>query len=60
MGNEKTADRNKLNTLIPLDDFKLILNIDDRDDKLARFCLVTGTLTIEQYCERKYLQKKIF
>jgi hypothetical protein len=32
----------KLYTLIPLDDFKAILAVDDRDEKLIRFCLVTG------------------
>jgi hypothetical protein len=51
---------NQLYTLIPLEEFKSILGIDDRDDKLARFCLVTGTLTIEQYCKRHFLRKKYF
>jgi hypothetical protein len=36
------------------------LGIDDREDKLARFCLVTGTFTIEQYCKRWLLGKKHF
>jgi hypothetical protein len=49
-----------LYTLIPLEDFKAVLGIDDREDKLARFCLVTSTLTIEQYCKRKLLRKKYF
>jgi hypothetical protein len=53
MANEKA-----LYTLIPLDDFKSIMGIDDREDKTARFCLVTSTLTIEQYCKRKFLRKK--
>jgi len=47
----------KLYTLIPLEDFKAVLGIDDREDKLARFCLVTSTLTIEQYCKRRFLHK---
>ena len=38
----------------------MILGIDDREDKIARFCLLTGTLTIEQYCMRRFLQKKHF
>jgi len=49
-----------LYTLVPLEDFKAVLGIDDREDKLARFCLVTATLTIEQYCMRKFLRKKHF
>jgi len=36
------------------------LGIDDREDKIARFCLVTGTLTIEHYCKRRFLRKKHF
>jgi hypothetical protein len=36
------------------------MGIDDREDKLARFCLVTGTFTIEHYCKRRLLKKKIF
>jgi len=47
-------------TLIPLEDFKAILGVDDREDKLARFCLVTSTLTIEQFCMRRFLRKKHF
>jgi hypothetical protein len=49
-----------LHTLIPLDDFKAVLGIDDREDKLSRFCLVTSTFTIEQYCKRRLLRKKHF
>jgi hypothetical protein len=55
MSAEKT-----LYTLISLDDFKAVLGIDDREDKLARFCLVTSTFTIEQYCKRRFLRKKYF
>jgi len=51
---------NNLYSLIPLDDFKAVLGVDDRDDKLAKFCLVTSTLTIENYCKRKLLRKKHF
>ena len=36
------------------------MGIDDRDDKTARFCLVTATLTIEEYCKRKFLRKQYF
>jgi len=63
---EKEITENKLNTekglysLIPLDEFKALMSIDDREDKIARFTLVTSTLTIEQYCKRKFLCKKYF
>jgi hypothetical protein len=49
-----------LHTLIPLEDFKAILGIDDRDDALSRYCLITATYTIEQYCRRRLLRKKRF
>ncbi|MDR0795787.1 MAG: hypothetical protein LBE79_07030 [Tannerella sp.] len=52
--------QNKLYTLIPLEDFKALLGVDDREDKISRFCLVTSTLTIEQYCRRRLLRKKHF
>jgi hypothetical protein len=54
------TDGKSLHTLISLDDFKAVLGIDDREDKTARFCLVTGTYTIEQYCKRHLLRKKHF
>jgi hypothetical protein len=49
-----------LYSLISLEDFKAVLGIDDREDRIARFCLVTGTFTIEQYCKRRFLRKKYF
>jgi hypothetical protein len=49
-----------LYTLIPLEDFKAVWGVDDRDDKSARFCLVTSTHSIEQYCKRRLLRKKHF
>jgi hypothetical protein len=49
-----------LYTLILLEEFKSLLGIDDRDDKLARFYLITGTFTLEQYCKRRFLRKKHF
>jgi len=52
--------KENLHSLIPLEDFKAVLGIDDRDDKLARFCLVTSTCTIEEYCKRRLLRKKYF
>jgi len=53
-------DKEILHSLIPLDDFKAVLGIDDREDKISRFCLVTATCTIEQYCKRRLLQRKYF
>jgi hypothetical protein len=57
MGQEK-AD--KLYSLIPLEEFKAVLGIDDRDDKLVIFCLKSATKTIEQYCQRHFLRKQYF
>ena len=51
-------DEKSLYSLIPLADFKAILGLDDRDDKITRFCLLTASLTIEQYCMRHFLHKK--
>jgi hypothetical protein len=47
-----------LYTLIPFEDFKALNGVDDRDDKQARFHLVTSTFSIEQYCKRRLLRKK--
>jgi hypothetical protein len=51
-------ENENLHTLIPLEEFKAVLGIDDREDKLARFSLVTSTFTIEQYCQRQLLKKQ--
>jgi hypothetical protein len=51
---------NDLHSLIPLADFKTILGLDDREDTLSRYCLITATYTIEQYCKRRLLRKKRF
>ncbi len=68
MNNEKLGIRNEelgigetnLYTLMPLVTFKGLLGIDDREDKLAAFSLVTSTFTIEQFCRRRLLRKKYF
>jgi len=57
---EDINSKNDLHTLIPIEDFKALMGVDDRDDKTARFCLVTATLTIEEYCKRKFLRKQYF
>jgi hypothetical protein len=49
-----------LHTLTPLADFKAILGLDDREDVLSRYCLVTATFTIEEYCLRRLFLKKHF
>ena len=59
-GSEQGTEYNSLYTLISLDDFKALMGVDDRDDKTTRFCLVTSTLTIEEYCKRKFLRKQYF
>ena len=55
---DKDKSKDKLYTLISLDSFKAFLGVDDREDKLCRFCLTTSTFTIEQYCMRRFLRKK--
>jgi len=74
MNNEKLGIRNEeaptklavgigetnLYTLMPLVTFKALAGIDDREDKLAAFSLVTSTFTIEQFCRRRLLRKKYF
>jgi hypothetical protein len=47
-------------TLVPLADFKAILGVDDRENALSRYCLITATCTIEQYCKRRLVRKKRF
>jgi hypothetical protein len=51
-------DTGMLHSLIPLEDFKAILGLDDREDALSRYCLITATFTIEQYCKRRLLRRK--
>jgi hypothetical protein len=53
-------EHGNLHSLIPLADFKAILGIDDREDALSRYCLITATYTIEQYCKRRLFLKKHF
>jgi len=44
--------------IIPLEKFKAIIGLDDREDRTARYGLVTASLTIEQYWKRRFLRKK--
>jgi hypothetical protein len=49
-----------LRSLVSLNDFKAILGLDDREDVLSRYCLITATFAIEQYCKRRFFMKKQF
>jgi hypothetical protein len=49
-----------LHSLITLEQFKAVLNIDDRDDMLSKSCLEIATKAIENYCKRNLLRKKHF
>ncbi|MDR0760240.1 MAG: hypothetical protein LBF74_09055 [Treponema sp.] len=60
MSNGTGVQNPSLHSLIPLEDFKAILGLDDREDALSRFCLTTATFTIEQYCKRRLFLKKHF
>jgi dsRNA-specific ribonuclease len=60
MKNETGVQAPSLHTLIPLEDFKALLSLDDREDALSRFCLITASYTIEQYCKRRLLLKRHF
>jgi hypothetical protein len=53
-------EHGNLHSLSPLADFKEILGFDDREDGLSRYCLITATYTIEEYCKRRLLRKKRF
>jgi hypothetical protein len=58
MDNEIRVQRPSLHTLIPLGDFKALFGIDDREDALSQYCLITAVYTIEQYCKRRLLRRK--
>jgi hypothetical protein len=60
MDNEIRVQGPALHTLIPFEDFKALLGLDDREDKISRFCLITATFTIEQYCRRSLLARRHF
>jgi hypothetical protein len=56
MNHETGARAHSLHTLIPFEDFKAILGFDDREEALSRYCLITATYTIEQYCKRRLVK----
>jgi hypothetical protein len=49
-----------IHSLMPLAEIKAVLGNDDREDSLSRYCLITATYTIEQYCKRRLIRKKRF
>ena len=49
-----------LNTFISLENFKVLMGVDDKEDRTARFGLLTASLSIEQYYKRKFLKKQYF
>jgi hypothetical protein len=57
MSNETGVQTPSLHTFILLENFKAILGVDDREDILSRYCLLTATYTIEQYCLRRLVKK---
>ncbi|MFP3041399.1 hypothetical protein LQZ19_06210 [Treponema primitia] len=59
MGTPDRRSDGSFHSLISLADFKEILGIDDRDDAFSRYCLVTATYSIEQYCRRRLLISKL-
>jgi hypothetical protein len=58
MNNETGVQNPSLHSLIPIEDFKALLSVDDCEDTLSRFCLTTAAYTIEQYCKRRLLRRK--
>ena len=42
---DEQKETEKLQTLILLDEFKALVGVDNREDKQAKFCLVTSTLS---------------
>ena len=47
-------EENILNSLIPLDDFKVQMCTDDREERTAIFCFFMATLSLKQCYDKKY------
>jgi hypothetical protein len=60
MGDENPGQDTALHSLLPLAEFKAILGLDDREDKMCRFCLITATFAIEEHCKRRLFLKRHF
>jgi uncharacterized phiE125 gp8 family phage protein len=46
-------------SLVPLAEAKAFLGVDDRDDSLLGFLLVSGAYAVEEYCARRLLRKRV-
>ena len=56
---EKESNSYYLRSLVSLEEFKALLELDDREDRLSRYCLVTSTYAIEEYCRRRLFVKTV-
>jgi uncharacterized phiE125 gp8 family phage protein len=48
-----------VHSLVSLGEAKSLLGLDDREDSLVGFLLVSSTYAIEEYCMRRLLRKRI-
>jgi hypothetical protein len=48
-----------IHSLVPLSEAKTFLGVDDREDSLLEFLLVSSAYAIEEYCMRRLLRKRI-
>jgi hypothetical protein len=60
MNDENPGQGTALHSLLSLAEFKAILGLDDREDKMSRFCLITATYAIEEHCKRRLFLKRHF
>ena len=45
-------------SLVPLEEFMALMGIDDREEKMARFCLASAAFAIERFCLRRFLRMR--
>jgi hypothetical protein len=48
-----------VHSLLSLDEAKVLLGTDDREDSLLEFLLVSSTYAIEEYCMHRLLRKRV-
>jgi uncharacterized phiE125 gp8 family phage protein len=48
-----------VHSLVSVREFKRLSGVDDREDSLLEFLLVSSTYSIEEYCMRRLLRKRI-
>ena len=59
-GSKKHNERCDLvHSLVSVREFKNMYGVDDREDSLVEFLLVSSTYAIEEYCMRRLLRKRI-